>query len=49
MCRAVSVLLFRFPDIQEDIAEAEQNADPLISKIRKVCIDYMRLYAQLSG
>ena len=41
MCRAVSILLRRFPDIQQDIAQAERDADPLISKIRKVCIDYM--------
>jgi len=36
MCRAVAALFRQFPDIKRDAAQADQNAKPLISKIRKV-------------
>ena len=36
MCRAVATLFRKFPDIKRDVARADQDTKPLISKIRKV-------------
>ena len=57
MCRAVSILLQKFPDIRRDLAQANQDPKPFIAKVRKVCSDnthtvlghihdYVWLYAQ---
>ena len=37
MCRAISRLLQQFPSIRDDITQANQDTEPLISKVRKVC------------
>lgn len=37
MYRAVEALFRRFPDIERDVTRAKQDAQPLISKLRKVC------------
>ena len=39
MCRAVSILLQKFPDIRRDLARANQDPKPFIAKVRKVCSD----------
>ena len=37
MCWAISRLLQQFPNIMDDITQANQDTKPLISKVRKVC------------
>jgi hypothetical protein len=37
MCRAITTLLRKFPEINQDIRPTDQNFKPLVSKIRKVC------------
>ena len=37
MCRAVQALFRHFPDIKHDVAQANRDTQPLISKVRKVC------------
>ena len=39
MCRAVSILLQKFPDIRRDLTRANQDPKPFIAKVRKVCSD----------
>jgi len=52
MRRAVAILFQEFPDIKDNVSQADQDAAPLIKKIRKVssllCTlhDYMRGYIE---
>jgi hypothetical protein len=37
MCKAVDALLQQFPSIEADVENAQNDPDPLIEKIRRVC------------